>query len=609
MAEFFAELKRRHMFRVAAAYAVVAWLILQVINNIAPGLNLPNWVLTLVIVLLAVGFPIALIFAWIHQLTPADASAPRTTATKLDYTLIGALVLVIALVSYQQLAPSSGTTTPQAKQADVSSPTAPGATGISIAVLPFANVSGDATQEFFSDGMSDEIIAALAKIPSLQVVARTSAFQFKGERNDMRAIGQALNARYLIDGSVRRAGNRVRITAQLVQADNGVGVWTDSYDRELNDVFAVQEDIAQAIAASLQVPLGLRQGESLIPSRAANLESYQDYLRAKALVRARGPREPGGPLTEATALLEQVVARDPNYAPGWAVLAQAYGLAATYSPAIRNGAVDELRRIAAATVPRAEAAAQQAIRLDPGDADGYVALAIVQVFRGRFVEADDLLKQALSLDPGNPEALNVYGIMVAVVGRLKDSLPMRLRLRAVEPFVPVFNVLTAAVLWVNGENNDAIAMLRAVPAGTNAPAIGFLAEVYASLGRYNEAADTLLQLPSGFFLPEQVEEAARLLRAGPAQRATPQTRQRLGYLGFVYLYSTAPDRALEVYEGAVDAGYLANNPALWHSSFAAVRKTERFKAYVRNAGMVAYWRARGWPDLCRPMGADDFVCD
>ena len=608
MAEFFAELKRRHMFRVAAAYAVVAWLILQVVNNIAPGLNLPNWVLTLVIVLLAVGFPIALIFAWIHQLTPADASAPRTTATRLDYTLIGALVLVIALVSYQQLAPSSGTTTPQAKQADVSSLTAPGPAGISIAVLPFANVSGDATQEFFSDGMSDEIIAVLAKIPSLQVVARTSAFQFKGERNDMRAIGQALNARYLIDGSVRKAGNRVRITAQLVQADNGVGVWTDSYDRELTDVFAVQEDIAQAIAASLQVPLGLRQGESLIPSRAANLESYQDYLRAKALVRARGPREPGGPLTEAATLLEQVVARDPNYAPGWAMLAQAYGLAAIYSPANFTGAVDELRRIAAATVPRAEVAAQQAIRLDPSDADGYVALAIVQNFRGRFVEAEDLFKQALSLDPGNPEALNLHGIMLAIIGRVKDSLPMRQRLRAVEPFVPVFNVLTAGVLWVNGENNDAIAMLRAFPAGTNAPAIVILADVYASLGRHNEAADTLLQLPSGIFLPEHVEEAARLLRAAPAQRAAPQTRQRLGGLGFVYLYSTAPDRALEFYEGAVDAGYFAVLPSLWHSSYAAVRKTERFKALVRNAGMVAYWRERGWPSFCRPTTGDDFEC-
>jgi adenylate cyclase len=542
--------------------------------------------------------------------TPDLPVPPRQAKTRTLGWIAAGGVAVLAIFLLYQFAMQPATTTAQPTGVEAARADASSTAGVtSIAVLPLANLSGDVNQEFFSDGMTDEITTALTKIPNLRVVGRTSAFQFKGQNRDVRAISEALQARYVIDGSVRRVGDRVRVTAQLIQADNGVNLWADNYDRELTDVFVIQEEIAQAIASALRVPLGLRQGESLIPSRTSNLESYQDYLRAKALLRARGPREPGGPLTEAATLLEQVVARDPNYAPGWAVLAQAYALTTTYSPAIRNGAVDELRRMAAATVPRAEAAAQQAIRLDPSDADGYVALAIVQTFRGRFVEAEDLFKQALSLDPGNPEALNIHSAMVAVVGRLKDSLPMRLRLRAQEPFVPVFNVLTAGALWVNGQNNDAIALLRAVPAGTNALVIVGVAEFYASLGRHNEAADTLLQLPSGMFLPEQVEEAARLLRAAPAQRATPQTRQRLGQLGFVHLYAGAPDRALEWYEGNVDAGYLAANAALWHSSYAAVRKTERFKALMRNAGMVAYWRARGRPDLCRPIGTDDFVCD
>ena len=151
-------------------------------------------------------------------------------------------------------------------------------------------MSGDAAQEFFSDGMSEEITSALAKIPDLRVVGRESAFQFKGEKKDLRAIGQSLNATHLIEGSVRKVGDRVRITAQLVQADNGLNVWTDSYDREMTDVFAIQEDIATAIAGALRMPLGLKQGERLVSNRSIDPESYQQYLRAKAMVRARGQK-------------------------------------------------------------------------------------------------------------------------------------------------------------------------------------------------------------------------------------------------------------------------------------------------------------------------------
>ena len=259
-------------------------------------------------------------------------------------------------------------------------------------------------------------------------------------------------------------------------------LWSENYDRELKDVFAVQEDIAQAIAASLRVPLGLKQGESLIPSRTANLDSYQDYLRAKALVRARGPREPGGPLTDAAKLLEQVVARDPDYAPAWAVLGQAYGLIPVYSSAYFSGSVEELRRIVQEeSLSKAEIAAQRAIRLDSNNADGYTALGTVQEFRGKFVESEDLFKQALSLDPGNPEALQIYSVDLAAAGRLKDSLSLRRRLQAMEPFVPIFNSYTAQVLWLNGQNDAAIAMLKTVPPKSAFGAY-FLAEIRESTG-------------------------------------------------------------------------------------------------------------------------------
>ena len=605
MGNLFAELKRRHIYRVAAAYAVVAWVLLQLVNNLAPIFELPPWIARAVVLLLIVGFPITLLIAWMRELAPADGATVRAATGKLDWALMGALVAVLGAVLYQQLAFSPGVR--MAQQASVT-PAAATPAGISIAVLPFANVSGDASREFFSDGMTDEISGTLAKVADLHVIARSSAFQFKGQNQDVRAVGQALGASHLIEGSVRQVGNRVRITAQLVRAGDGVQLWSENYDRELTDIFAIQEDIATAIAASLRVPLGLKQGESLVPSRTANLDSYQDYLRAKALVRARGQSEPGGPLTEATKLLEQVVARDSNYAPAWALLGQAYSLIPAFFLS-GSGSVDELRRIREESYSKAETAAQRAIRLDPSSADGYTGLASVQGFRRKFIQAEDLLKQALSLDPGNPEALQTYSIQLAAAGRLKDSLVFRQRLQALEPFVPVFSVFTAQVLWLNGQNDAAIAILKALPPDAAFRAFS-LAEFYAAAGRYGEAADALLMTRPGIYLPGIVETAARLLRTAPAQAAAPQSLPRLGIFSFVYLYVGAPERALEPVEDSVEGGGSgAGAIFLWHSSTAALRKTERFKALVRNAGFVDYWRTRGWPDLCRPVGADDFVCD
>jgi len=601
MANFLAELKRRNIYRVGALYAVVAWVLLQLTANVAPILDLPPWMARAVLLLLVIGLPIALVFAWVQQLAPEGGAPARAATGKLDWALIGALVVVIALVSYQQLAPSRSPATASA-QPDVEAERAAGT--ISIAVLPFANMSGDTGQEFFSDGMSEEITSALAKVQSLRVIGRTSAFQFKGEKKDLRAIGQALGAGYLIEGSVRKVADRVRITAQLVKADDGVNLWSQNYDRQITDIFATQEDIAQAIAAALRVPLGLRPGDVLVHNRT-NVESYDQYLNAKAMVRARGLAR----MTDAAALLEQVVTRDPDFAPAWALLAQAYHFTPTYSPARDNSVIEDYRPLVNALLPKAEMAARRAIELDPELADGYLAMGYVQQVRGKWQAAEELYLKALALDANNPDALHLSGLLLAEVGRVKDALVMRQKLHAQEPFVPVFNVITGLVFWLNEQNDAAIAVLKGLPPGARSETP--LAMIAAQTGRYNEAADTLLTIPPGLYLPGRVEESARLLRTAPALAAAPESLSRLGNLGFVFLYVGAPSRVLEFYESNAEAGFLLGGitSPLWHPSYAAVRKSERFKAYARKAGLVDYWRARGWPDLCRPMGADNFVCD
>jgi TolB-like protein/Tfp pilus assembly protein PilF len=605
MMKLLAELKRRQMFRVAAAYAVVAWLLLQVVNNVAPVLDLPVWVARAFLLALVIGFPIALLFVWMRELAPADASAPRPATTKLDYVLVGGLAAVIALLLYQQLAPT-GTTTVEGKgDAGTAAQTNAG-TGISIAVLPFANLSDEREQEFFSDGMTDEIMTALAKIQRLSVVARESAFQYKGERNDMRVVGQALNAQYLINGSVRRAGNRVRITAQLVRTNDGVGLWTDNYDRELTDVFAIQEEIAQAIAGALSVPLGLRQGQQLVSSRTGNLDTYQQYLRAKASMRARARPE------EQIAILEPVVARDPTYAPAWALLARAYGFAAGTNVFTFRGSVEEARALLRPGMDKAEMAAREAIRLDPMHSGGYSSLGDVENRRGRKLAADELREKAMALDPGDAENLERHAAMLGGAGRLQDALRIKQQLAVLEPFVPAYNLTYANLLLSLGEREAAIRMLEAITPDPNILVARNVALARANIldGRNSEAEDFLLAAaPAAGDLRGELETAARIVRAAPPNAAA---KERLPlFLPFaVYAYLGAYDRVMDFYERSLDIGngFTFTNQ-MWAPEFAPMRKTERFKTIMRRAGYVDYWRARGWPDLCRPVGADDFECD
>jgi len=480
---------------------------------------------------------------------------------------------------------------------------------ISIAVLPFANLSGDPSQEFFSDGMTEEITSALTKVPNLQLIARTSAFQFKGRHQDVRAVGQALGASHLIEGSVRKAGERIRITAQLIHASDGVQLWSERYDRQLTDIFMIQEDIAQAIARALRAPLGLEPGGWLVPHRTGDLESYQQYLVARGLYRARGAG-----IGQAVSLLEPLVARNAGFAPAWAVLARSYSLVPVYSPVLFSGPVEDARRSWNASAIKMEMAGRRAIELDPTHADAYGALACAQTMMGKWAEAEDLFKRALSLDPNDPDALHYYGVMLTMLGKSKSALVVRERLRLLEPLVPLYNLITAIVMSYTGQREAALAMVEAMPSDALG---GFyrnvvLARAYASMDRFAEAADTLLLIASNQVRQRSVEDAARLLRTAPRIIPAPDALPVLeGELNFVYAHVGALDRVMEFAERNLAIGWVGStaNYAMWSPERGPLRNTERFKNYVRAAGMVDYWRERGWPDCCRFVSGDDFVFD
>jgi TolB-like protein len=591
MANFFAELKRRHIYRVAAAYAVVAWVLLQLFNNVAPILELPPWVPRAFLLLLAMGFPIALLFAWMHQLAPTDSATLSASNGRLDWALMGALLVVIGLVSYQQLAPSF-----------VASSTTPQTSGISIAVLPFANMSGDAGQEFFSDGMTEEITSALAKVQGLTVIGRTSAFEYKGQNHDLRAIGQALGVTHLIEGSVRKDGNRIRITAQLIRADNAAHLWAENYDRNLTDIFATQEDIAQAIAAALKVPLGLR--DALVRDRTIDSESYQQYLQARALKRSLDN-------DRAIELLEAVVARNPNYAPAWASLSSAYRIAPTFTPVLRSGSFDEARKAIQIATEKAEVAAQKAISLDATLASGYSALASLRYGARKWAEANDLYRQAVALDPTDPEVLESYRFMLANAGYLSAAVRIGEQLQMLEPFVPIYNIHRAEMMQLTGANDESIRILEAVPLGTDMYSRNSdLARAYAVGGRFQDAADTLRGMRTSQVSRETVDAAAGIIGSAPAQASNPARLPAIdGSLNFVYAFVGANERTLERHERSLDIGSIASLYWLWDPLNASLRKSQTFRSIIRRTGLPEYWRAKGWPDLCRPVGTDDFACD
>ena len=344
---------------------------------------------------------------------------------------------------------------------------------------------------------------------------------------------------------------------------------------------------------------------------AIDPEAYQDFLRANALVyqrRASGGRSASEGLAEAIKLLEPVVARHPDFGPGWARLALAYLQLPAYEQRANHASVAERRRDADEWLTKAKAAAERAIALDPGDPEGYSALGKVLAHRGNLVEAEDVLSKAKALDPFAPETLQAYGNLLGAVARTEEALEIKQALLKMEPFVEAYNGGVRDLLWTSGQTETLIARLTP----ESAVDLSYMAQLYSVQGRYAEAADALMAIPPGTYPDGMVEDAVRLLRAAPAKAVSPESLPQLrDRLGFVYIYAGAPERTLERFEEDLAVGLAEPNviTRLWSPIYAPVRKTERFKAFARDAGLVDYWRARGWPKSCRPTTGEDFVCE
>jgi tetratricopeptide (TPR) repeat protein len=305
----------------------------------------------------------------------------------------------------------------------------------------------------------------------------------------------------------------------------------------------------------------------------------------------------------AAPILEGIVAQHPDFAPAWLLLSSIYNLMPTTSPA-RNGSAEDFRKVVDAYIPKGEAVARRALQLDPTLTIAYGQLAVFRWQSGKPLEAEELFLKGLSQDFAG-EQVHGRGLMLADVGRLKDALALRRQLQSAEPFVPGYNRALAEVLWLNGQTEDAIAQAQTLPADQRGLP---LALFYTSMGNYTAAVNALAALP-----PTAVAaDAVRLLRTAPARATNPKSLPALGVqYAWVYLAVGGETRVLDNYETLVGGGRLPPTETswLWHPLYAAVRQTERFRALMRKAGFVDYWRAKGWPDLCHPTIGDDFACE
>ena len=413
---FVAELKRRKVYRVAVVYAAVAFVIWQAAEIAFPALHLPEWTLTFVVVIALIGFPVALVLAWAFEITPEGVR--RTEPARAE----------------PAAAPSSAA---PADALDVERR--------SIAVLPFANMSDDPGNEYFSDGMTEEIINALTQLRDLRVAARTSAFAFKGKTPDIAEVGAKLKVATVLEGSVRKAGNRLRITAQLINVADGYHLWSERYDREMEDVFAIQDDIARAIADKLQVTLAAGVAERLVRPPTESLEAYDLYLKGRFFVNqgGEGPRK-------GLEYFQQALACDPEYALAHAGIAEAY---------VWLGGTGILRPQEA--LPKIREAATQALELDDTLAEAHLSLGRLSwTHEFEWSSAEKHFLRALELNPGLAEARSMYGFFLASMGRFEESLAELRRGVHLDPLAQLANTWLGQVLAWLGRFPEAIERLR-----------------------------------------------------------------------------------------------------------------------------------------------------
>jgi len=449
---FFAELKRRNVYKVAVAYAVGGWLLVQVATQVFPFLEIPNWVVRLVIALVVIGFPIALIIAWAFEATPegikrtevADAAGQRSLGGAWIYIVLVGAFVSLGLFFLGRYTAGNATSRHDASPARTEAATA--TPQKSIAVLPLLNESGDPGDEYFSDGLSEELIAALGQIRDLKVIGRSSSFRFKDRKEEPKTIGEKLGVSTLLEGTVRKQGNKVRIVAELINAADGTELWSRIFDRELKDIFAVQTEIAQAVAASLELTLLGNKDSPATNASTQNAEAHNAYLQGHFYFARRNVED----YRKAISFFDEAIRLDPDYALAYAERAEAWTFIGDLNP--------EHKKEAWATAKRD---AEKAVAVGPNLAEAHAALGWVRFFsEWKFAEGLAELKRARELAPANPTANDLLARVLIYVNQIAEAEKLAGQAIELDPLAFLARGNLARILLAEGKLEEADAEAR-----------------------------------------------------------------------------------------------------------------------------------------------------
>ena len=610
MMGFLAELRRRHVIRVAGLYVVTAWLLIQIAETLLPIFHTPDWVLQTLVILLALGFIPALIVSWVFELTPEGLrrdsevrSTPESqsgTARKLDGVVIVLLLVAIGLILGERFL--FGQPAGMADDAAAEAVTPGSGSPLAIAVLPFGNMSADAENEFFADGIAEEILNLLAGVEDLEVASRTSAFAFKGKDTSVPDIARSLKVRYVLEGSVRKAGNQVRITAQLIDARTDRHLWSGTFDRTLDDIFAVQDEIAAAIGNALQVKL-LGAGGEAVTAEAIQPDIYEKFLEARILMRRRSEAS----LLRAEALLEDVVKAEPQFARGLALLSENLMLGRPTD--IYAAEVIEPR------YQRAEEIAQRALALNPRLASAEMILGQVAVWvKGDAAAAHAHYLRAVELEPDEPRPHHWLAIELSKAGYLEQGLQANNTAIRLEP--ENANAYGwRSTIWIAMNDSDR-AIADAEEQFRRGNSYGQLqVAIYRLLAGDIDEAVRLVALDA-----EHSEQNAAFLQdvlaaqSDPALRATLLQRWKLGsnhtpWMSVVLLALDETDLYLQrLLESGKHLRWKGEGHAMvWHPRYRAMRADPRFVEIMAQRGRTELWRQLGPPPDCRAKG-ETFEC-
>lgn len=633
MSSFLAELQRRNVYKVGVAYAIVAWLLIQAADILLPAFNAPDWVLQTFIIIIILGLPVALVLAWAFELTPEGIKPTESvesperlsvqTGKKLNGLIISLLCLVIVVMIIDNYVlvdvPGSGDDTVTAVMEEGITETAPETvnnsdlvtiTDKSVAVLPFVSMSTDEEQQYFADGLSEEILNRLAQVPELKVAARTSSFSFKDKDLGISAIGEILDVAYVLEGSVRRSEDTLRVTAQLIRASDDLHLWSKTFDRPLNDVFLVQDEIAKEVTEAMQVSLGVAE-LSRMPGMTTNFLAYDAYLKGSNAFEFTSDD-----IGQAVVHLQDAVELDPEFALAWQALLGVYGLSFTVIP---NGLPDaQMKSIRAFTkvqelAPDAPYAISNraSLSLNQGDwvtaekvirqamqaAEEYgvsdefsnLELALLR-FTGRSREARDFVKQAMITDPLNE------GLSTALIELYTSTGEIDLALAEAErgagedwdSMQRTGSTFVAALASRDRELIERIAAESTVMESQN-----------AQVDAINSTMMELIDDPEA-----AISELEKRIIAAEHQSILDQS-----VIAIWAAYFDKPELAMTALKGTRRAmNFLLQNA--WSSLFSDVRKLPEFAGLMTEIGLANYWRQTGnWADACQPVaGGLTFEC-